>query len=220
MIEKATLQFLSSLKKNNNKAWFDEHREHYLAAKENFELFVQQVINGIASFDETVASLEAKKCIFRINRDVRFSKDKSPYKTNFGASINRGGKKIMSAGYYFQVEPGNSFIAGGIYMPMPPDLNKIRQEIDYHFKEWKTIVEAKAFKKMFPTGVDGIESLVRPPKGYDSENPAIDYIRMKSFIVSRKADNNLLVSKTLLKETVNTFAAMKPLIDFLNRAMD
>jgi uncharacterized protein (TIGR02453 family) len=136
MLQSSTLQFLQSLQKNNNKPWFDENRKKYESAKENFAEFVEALINGIAAFDPTIQNLTAKNCMFRINRDVRFSKDKSPYKTNMGASISKGGKKINLAGYYFHCEPGKSFAAGGFYMPMAPELAKIRQEIDYNFKEW------------------------------------------------------------------------------------
>lgn len=220
MLQAATLKFLKDLKKNNNKPWFDSHRKDYEAAKKDFADHVQLMINGIARFDEPIGLLLPKNCTFRINRDVRFSKDKSPYKPNMGASMNHGGKKIMNAGYYFHLEPGGkSFAAGGIYMPMPPDLAKLRQEIDYNFKDWKSLVENAKFKKIFPDGVNGVEILQRPPKGYDESNPAIHYLKMKSFIVSHTIDDKLLTDKKLLSEVGKTFEAMKGMIKFLNGAM-
>jgi uncharacterized protein (TIGR02453 family) len=218
MLQASTVQFISKLKKNNNKAWMDANRSIYLDA--DFEQFVQKVINGIAAFDTSIEGLDAKKCTFRLNRDIRFSKDKSPYKTNMGASVNKGGKKAPSAGYYFHCEPGGSFVGGGLYMPMPPELGKVRQEIDYNFAEWKKMVTAKSFLKQFPKGVDGIELLSRPPKGYDINNPAVEYLKMKSFTAFHPIDDAALSSKTLLKETLKTFETLKPMLDFLNRGMD
>ncbi len=220
MLQLATFKFLKDLKKNNNKPWFDEHRKQYEAAKTDFYQLVDAVIAGIAAFDSSVAHLKAKDCAFRINRDVRFSKDKSPYKTNMGAFISKGGKKINSAGYYIHIEPGQCFAAGGFYMPDAPQLAKIRQEIDYSFDEWKKIVSEKSFKKIFVKGVEGIKVLSRPPKGYDETNPAISYLKMKSFIASRDLADKELQDKTAVKEIAKTYAAMKPMIIFLNAAVD
>src|SRR5690606_37986107 len=127
----ATIKFLKDLKKNNNKHWLDAHRKHYDAARKNFEEFLQQLIDKHALQDPTIKEQVAKQCMFRINRDIRFSKDKTPYKTHFAASINMGGKKSVFGGYYVHVEPGGSFVGGGVWMPQPPELKKIRQEIDY-----------------------------------------------------------------------------------------
>ena len=137
MLQPSTLKFLKDLTKNNNKPWLDAHRNQYEAAKKDFETFIQAVIDRYGQKDETIREQEAKKCIFRINRDIRFSKDKTPYKTNMGASINRGGRKSVFAGYYFHCEPGQSFVGGGIWMPMAPEMKKVRQEIDYCFDEFK-----------------------------------------------------------------------------------
>ncbi len=218
MLQPSTLTFLKNLKKNNNKPWFDANRKKYEEAKSDFISFINAVIPVIAKFDAGVGALNAKDCIFRINRDIRFSKDKSPYKTNMGAYINPGGKKINTPGYYFHCEPGQSFAAGGLYIPEPAVLAKVRQEIDYSFDDWKKIINGKAFKKYFPK-VDGIEVLSRPPKGYTDDNPAIGFLKMKSFIVSRPLTDKQLTDKILLKEVSKTFEAMKPMIDFLNHGM-
>lgn len=220
MLQPPTFKFLKDLKKNNNKPWFDEHRKQYESAKADFYAVLDTIITGIASFDPSIAHLKAKDCAFRINRDVRFSKDKSPYKTNMGAFISKGGKKINNAGYYIHIEPGGCFAAGGFYMPDAPQLAKIRQEIDYSFDAWKKIVADKKFKAHFVKGVEGIEVLSRPPKGYDETNPAIAYLKMKSFIVSRELTDKGLQEKNAVKEIVKTFAAMKSMIDFLNAAVD
>ena len=143
MLRLSTLKFLKDLKKNNNKPWFDAHRKEYEAAKIDFATFIQAVIDKHSKSDPTIKSTVAKDCMFRINRDVRFSKDKSPYKTNMGAYINRGGKKSVFAGYYFHCEPGQCFVGGGLWMPMPPELNKVRQEIDYNLDAFIKIMTSK-----------------------------------------------------------------------------
>jgi uncharacterized protein (TIGR02453 family) len=149
MLQQTTIKFLKDLKKNNNKEWFDTNRKVYENAKADYAYFIDGIIKAHGKKDESIANLIAKNCMFRINRDIRFSKDKSPYKTNFGASISSGGKKIMKGGYYIHCEPGESFVAGGIYMPMPEDLNKVRQEIDYCFDEFKKIINHKNFKALY-----------------------------------------------------------------------
>lgn len=219
MLQSATLKFLKDLKKNNNKPWFDEHRKQYEQAKEDVVVLTEQLIKAITIFDPPIGHLKAKECMFRINRDVRFSKNKQPYKNNIAAYFNRNGKQGIGAGYYLHMEPGQSFAAGGIWMPEPKDLAKIRQEIDYSFDDWKKIMSNAAFKKTFTEGITG-ESLIRPPKGYDESNPAIEFLKHKSFIVTKPFTDAELQSKTFVKEVANTFKTMKPLIDFLNAAVE
>ncbi len=220
MLQSTIFKFLKELKINNNKAWFDANRKTYEIIKTDFSGFVQQLIIAISKFDEPIGKLSPKDCLFRINRDIRFSKDKTPYKSNMGASISKAGKKINVAGYYIHCEPGKSMAAGGFYMPSGSDLLKIRQEIDYNFEEWKKIIHHKNFKKYFPKGVDGIEYLVRPPKGYDHENAAIEFLKMKSFIVTCPLSNSDLTDKTAIKKVAAIFNEMKPMIDFLNRSIE
>lgn len=220
MLQSYTIKFLKDLQNNNNKPWFDEHRKIYETAKADLQNMVGQLIPAIAAFDEPIGTLQVKDCTFRINRDVRFSKNKSPYKNNMAAYFSRGGKKASVAGYYFHCEPGKSYAAGGFYSPLPAELTKIRQEIDYNFEEFKKIIAGKSFKKYFKDGVDGIESLIRPPKGYDENNPAIHYLKMKHFIVSKPFTDAELQNKTLVKEVAKVFETIKPIIDFLNRAVE
>lgn len=220
MLQRSTIKFLSDLKKNNNKPWFDANRKMYETTKADFTFFVESIIKATAKFDEPIGILKAKDCMFRINRDVRFSKDKSPYKSNMGASFSYGGKKASVAGYYFHCEPGQSFAAGGFYMPAPPELAKIRQEIDYNLQEWLKIVQHKNFKKHFANGVDGTDVLVRPPKGYEENNPAISYLKMKGFTVSEPLADSELIAKDIVTKIAASFAAIKPMIDFLNKAAE
>jgi uncharacterized protein (TIGR02453 family) len=221
MLQPYTLKFLKDLKKNNNKPWFNANRKRYEEAKADFANFIQQVIDGLGKKDKTIASIRAKDCLFRINRDIRFSKDKSPYKTNFGASINKDGRKAFSsAGYYFHLEPGQSFLGGGIYHPMPPELNKIRQEIDYSFGEFKKILSSKKFKSVYGD-LDRSHDFVmsRLPKGYEPDNPAAEFLKFRSYITVTGMGDKELTSKTLVKKTVTEFETLQPLIDFLNRAL-
>jgi uncharacterized protein (TIGR02453 family) len=221
MLQTPTLRFLKDLKKNNNKEWFDENREKYEAAKEDFASFIQSVIDKFCKTDTTLSALTAKNCLFRINRDIRFSKDKTPYKTNFGASINAGGKKGNKAGYYLHVEPGQSFIGGGIYHPMPEDLKKVRQEIDYNFEEFKKLISNKKFKNVYGDVRKNEElSLSRPPKGYDENNPAIEYIRLKSVIAMASLSDADLTDKKFSAKVIGAFEALHPMILFINRALE
>ncbi|HMK04815.1 MAG TPA: DUF2461 domain-containing protein [Ferruginibacter sp.] len=220
MLQPSVIKFLKDLKKNNNKAWFDKNRDQYESARLDFHFFLAQVIAAIAVFDNPVGTLSVKECVFRINRDIRFSKDKTPYKSNMAGYFNKGGKKSNGAGYYLHIEPGRSFAAGGMWQPIPPDLAKIRQEIDYNFDEWKKLSRNTEFKKMFTGGVSSEDSLIRPPKGYDDSNPAIGYLKMKNFIVSRSFTDAEVQNKNFVKDVAKTFRAMKPLIDFLNTAIE
>ncbi|KER10201.1 MAG: hypothetical protein HY22_06310 [[Candidatus Thermochlorobacteriaceae] bacterium GBChlB] len=223
MLQSSTLKFLKDLKKHNDKAWFEANRARYDDARADFHNFVQHLINGISAVDESIAAanLQVKNCTFRINRDVRFSKDKSPYKTNLACAISSNGKDMSeNAGFYFHVEPGASFAAGGLYMPMSSTLARIRKDISDNFDEWQDIVESRAFRKNFPNGMRDENALSRPPKGYTGDNPAIAYLKMKSFIAETAFTDEDLQAKTLVKQAVKAFQAMKPLIDFLNYKPD
>lgn len=221
MLQTSTFKFLKDLKKNNNKPWFDKNRKVYEAAKADFISFIQAVIDQHGKKDASIKNLLAKDCLFRINRDVRFAKDKSPYKTNMGASINKGGRKAEnSAGYYFHLEPGGVFTGGGIWMPMPDELKKVRQEIDYNFTDFKKIIAAKKFKTVYGELSSNPEyKLSRVPKGYDPENPAAEFLKLKSYIAMIKISDADLSSKDLVKKTVAAFEALQPLIEFINEAL-
>lgn len=219
MLQSSTIQFLKALKKNNNKEWFDKNRKIYEQAKADYLNFVTILLNEIQGFDTSLMELQPKQCIFRLNRDVRFSKNKDPYKTNFGASFSKGAKKIQTAGYYFHLEPGENFVGGGLWMPMAPDLNKVRQEIDYCFKEFSSILKKPNFKTTYGD-MDNSMKLVRPPKGFDIDNPALEYLKLKSFVVTRTIKDTELTEKQLVKNVVKDFKTIAPLVHFLNRAIE
>jgi len=221
MLQQTTVLFLKNLKKNNKKEWFDINRGKYESAKKDVENLSAEIIKRLSTIDESIAHLQPKDCMFRINRDVRFSKDKSPYKTNMGVYFSKGGKKGNTAGYYFHLEPGNSFIAGGLWMPLPVDLKKVRQEIDYNWDEFNKIINSRKFKTAFGELDRSSEYVLsRPPKGYDENNPAIGFLKMKSFIASVKITDTDLATKDLVKKIVTQFESLKPLIDFMNRAIE
>ncbi len=222
MFQKSTLSFLKSVSKNNNKAWFDENRDLYLSAKIDFENFVQLLIKTTGSFDDTIKELQVKDCTFRLNRDIRFSKDKTPYKVNMGASINQGGKKSIFSGYYFHLEPGNkSFAGGGLWMPGAPELKKIRQEIDYNFDEFISIIKNKSFVENYRDLDTSDEfKLTNLPRGYDKTNPAAEYLKLKSFIATKQIKDDILVRPELISETKRAFEALMPFIKFLNRCLE
>ena len=218
-IQPSTLEFLSKLKKNNNKEWFDKNRPQYEIAKKDFQAFVAELITASAKFDPAIKMLEVKNCVFRINRDIRFSNDKTPYKRNFAASIAPGGKKSLLAGTYLHIEPGGSFLAGGVWQPPAPELAAIRQEIDYNAPEFRKIIGNKEFKKYFGTLSDE-DKVKTAPKGYDKSHPDIEMLKLKSFIVVHDLKDKDVLSKDFLKHTTDVFKAMYPFNVFLRRAMD
>ncbi|MBS1783716.1 MAG: DUF2461 domain-containing protein [Bacteroidetes bacterium] len=219
MLQVATLEFLKSLSQNNEKAWFDAHRHEYVQAKSDFELFVGNTLEGLAAIDSGLAEVKAKDCIFRIFRDVRFSKDKTPYKTHFGAYLSRGGRKFSGAGYYLHIEAGGkSMGGGGLWMPEPSLLKKVRQEIDYNFEAFQAIIQARSFKKYF-SAFEG-EKLKSLPQGYTSDNPAIEYLKLKNFATVSLLPDQALTDEKGLHSYLEIFSALKPLVDFLNKALD
>lgn len=213
-----TFAFLKDLKKHNNKEWFDKNRKEYDSVRNDFIELVQKIIDETLKFDPSIGDLSAKKCVYRINRDIRFSKDKSPYKSNFAASFSRGGRNSHFAGYYFHVEPGDIFIGGGVWMPEASNLQKVRQEIDYNLKEFVKIITKKSFQKTF--GNLSGEKLSRPPKGYEADNHAIEYIKHKSFLFGAELSERDLSKQDADKFVAAIFKELSPFIHFLNRALE
>jgi len=217
MLHKATINFLASLKKNNNRDWFQANKPAFTAAKENFEETVQDLLDKLAQFDPEMKGTVAKDCLFRIYRDVRFSKNKEPYKTNFGASMGPGGRKSLVTGYYFHLGPGDSMIAGGLYMPQSAQLKAVRQEIDYNLEAFEALLSDKMFKKVWGQ-LEG-EKLKSAPRGYAKDNPAIEYLRHKSFIVHRPIADKDLLSKNLTTKMAKHFESLLPLKSFFNKVI-
>lgn len=215
-IKKSTLEFLDNLKRNNNRDWFIKNKGLYLEVKNNFESFAQEIINNLIDIEPIMKGLEVKSCVYRINRDIRFSNDKSPYKTHLGAFIVRGGKQNGDklAGYYFQIEPGKSIMAGGAYMPPSQWLSAIREKIDEEPDELIKILNTKDFIKYFGK-IDG-EKLKTAPKGYPADHPHIDLLRLKSYLVVNELPDSMVLSDKFFDHIMKVFKAMKPLNDYLN----
>jgi len=207
--------FLIELRENNHKTWFDAHRDVYTPLRSRFIAFVDELIEEASVVDPTLAGLQGKNCIFRINRDVRFSANKNPYKTNFSAYLSKGGKKFPGAGYYFHFEPQQSFLAAGIWMPEPELLKAIRQEIDYGWNDFSKILQVAQNAGL---SFDG-EKLSRPPKGYEADNPAIEILKSKSFVLTEPFDM-LKGEKPLKQLFVKRVGGLKPFVDFLNQACE
>ncbi len=212
-MQSSTLQFLRNLEKNNNREWFNENKTLYQEAQQDVISFVEKLMEEMADFDEEIGKLEAKKSVFRIYRDTRFSKDKTPYKTNFGAGLGMGkGNKI--SGYYLHIEPGKSFLAGGVYKPEPSVLKTIRQEISAFGDEFKAILEQDEFRNYF-RGLSVEDKLKKVPQGFEKDDKMAEYLKLKHFIVTHPISDEQLLSENAVKEFTKIFKAMKPLNDFL-----
>ncbi len=215
---KKSLSFISDLTKNNHKEWFHANRPRYDEARAEFLAFIEILVSEIGVFDADLGSVNPKNTIFRINRDIRFSKDKSPYKTNFGAFIIKGGKKSGNAGYYFHLEPGGTFIGGGIYHPEPAILKAVRNEIYGNPEEFHDIIRNKTFFNYFGEMYD--DRLKTAPRGYPGDFEYVDLLKYKSYIVSKQFDEKLISGDGFLEEILKAYHLMYPMIRFINYALD
>jgi uncharacterized protein (TIGR02453 family) len=218
MITKDYFKFLNNLKQNNNREWFAANKSTFDALKKDMEKIIENLIPSIAAFDSEMDLLTPKDCIFRIYKDTRFSKDKLPYKTNFGAFFVGGGRNSGRAGYYLHIEPGDSFIGGGIYMPATPVLKKIRDEIYHNYENFHKIINAKDFKKYFHE-ISG-SKLTMTPKGYDKAFEGMDYLKYKDFTMIHPVSDDFLLDKNATQKLLQIFKAMKPFNDFLNKGFE
>lgn len=215
---KRVFSFLQLLQENNHKDWFQANQTLYKAAKTEIENFASRLIEGVSTFEPEIANLKPKECTFRINRDVRFSADKSPYKTNMSLILVPGGKKAGKACYYLQLQDKGSFVAGGIYAPDKELVEKIRQEIDYNLDEFSAVLSSADFTARF-AGLDSDVKLKKQPKGYESDNPAVEYLKLKSFTASSFFDNEKAFADDFYMFVVDACKALYPLNKFLNRAI-
>ncbi len=213
-MQSSTLQFLRTLEKNNNREWFNKNKTTYQEAQQDVISFVEKLIEEMVVFDEEIGKADAKKSLFRIYRDTRFSKDKSPYKTNFGASLGMG-KGSQKAGYYLHIEPGKSFLAGGIYMPESSVLKEIRKEISAFGEEFLTIVEKDEFRNYF-RGLSVEDKLKKVPQGFEKDDKMAEFLKLKHYIVTHPVSDEQLLNENAAKEFAKIYKAMKPLNDFLN----
>lgn len=220
MLSKDTLQFLEDLKANNNRDWFLANKKRYDEYKKDYHQLIGDLLEMMKPHDSSLEMLEVKNCTFRINRDIRFSKDKSPYKTHMGIWLPCGMRNGENAGYYLHIEKDASFVGGGMYCPMPEQLQKIRKEINFFYDDLEALVHEKSFQSTYgDLNRNENTTLKNPPKGYDKEHPAIEYLKLKSFTATQKLDNSLLTQKDLVAEISKKMLALKPLNDFINRAL-
>jgi uncharacterized protein (TIGR02453 family) len=215
---KKSISFIKKVSKNNNTEWMHVHKDEYLEAKSEFDTLVQELIARISSWDSRLPYLEPKNCTFRLNRDIRFSDNKKPYKENFGAFMGYGGKKGGLPGYYFHLSPKEIFVAGGIWMPETPELLKIRRYISENGEELEKIVQNKGFKKAFGE-LENENALKRPPKGFDSKSPYLHFLKLKNYIVSKPITVMDAINPGLGKMIEKDFKTIKPLNEFLMEAL-
>jgi uncharacterized protein (TIGR02453 family) len=219
MIREETLTFVANLIDNNDRVWFQNHKTEYELAKQNIEDYANAIISELRQTDTSIPEeITAKKCVMRIYRDVRFRKDKTPYKNNFGIGISTRGKGGDGAGYYVHIQPGQSYVAGGYYMPQTDHLKAIRQEIDYNTQDLLDIIESENFKSYF-NHLDDQEKLKTVPKGYSANHPHIEILKLKSFTVTHAFTNEELFKKDSALAVADGLKNMFPLISFLNHAI-
>ena len=212
MLTTSTFTFLKQVKKNNNRNWFNANKETYIEQNAAVVAFADALIAQMNKYDK-IETPSGKKAVFRIYRDVRFSKDKSPYKTHFGLHMSRA-TKLRRGGYYFHIEPGKCFVGGGFWDPNPDDLKHIREQIAIHPKPLRKILDSKDFKKNFGK-LEG-EKLVNVPRGFEKDHPAADLLKYKQFLISRNIPEKVLLSKKGLDEVVKSFRAMRPFFDYMS----
>jgi uncharacterized protein (TIGR02453 family) len=215
-IKPETLKFLSNLADHNNREWFNANKGIYLSARDNFSLFVQTLLDEMSKFDRSVAGLEANSTIFRIYRDIRFSRDKTPYQTHFSASLGGKGNASKLAGYYLFVKPSASFLAGGVHMSEPRQLAAIRTRISDKAEDFHGIINNRKFKKLFTLSE---EKLTRVPQGFSNEDPMAEFLKYKKFVVMRSLSDKEILSSDLAKTCGEIFKEMVPFNAFFNDAV-
>jgi len=218
MLQKSTIGFLKKLERNNNKKWFDANRASYLEAREDFIAFVEDILHTIAKFDPRVLDNDPRSCLFRLNRDIRFSKEKTPYKTWFGSKIKRGGGNSPYAGYFARVGYGiNAGIAVGIFAPEPDQLKNIRIRISERFPEFRKIISAAPLCRQF-SDLQG-DTLKKVPKGFEAGDPAGEYLKYKYYCVRKPFGNDDFLGKDILDKCAEAYKSALPLVEFLNNSI-
>ncbi len=220
MLSKDSLQFLDDLKANNNRDWFLDNKKRYEVFKKDYQQLVADFLDAMKPLDPSLEMLEVKNCTFRINRDIRFSKDKSPYKDHVGIWISSGSKGMNRSGYYVHIARTGSFIAGGLYCPEAEDLKKVRKEIAYFHEDLEEIINNKSFQKEFGDFDRNEKNLLKnPPRGYEKDHPAIEFLKLKSFETSQKFNIEDVLQQDFVAKMTKKLIVLKPLNDFINRAV-
>ena len=214
-INPATLKFLKDIAKNNNRDWFNSHKQQYLGAHENMCAFIDQLMVEMNKHDE-LESASGKKSLYRIYNDVRFSKDKSPYKPRFAFSLSRA-TKFRRGGYYMNVKPGNSYLACGFFAPNPADLMRIRSDISDNYQEWNKLLKSKGIQSNF--GALTGDKVTTAPRGFDINHVAIDLIRHKQFILRHDFTDSEIISGNFLKEVNRIYKSVRPFFDYMSEVL-
>jgi|BioPla2DNA2_1021312.scaffolds.fasta_scaffold12949_4 uncharacterized protein (TIGR02453 family) len=215
---KHIFNFLAQLRIHNNRNWFNEHKQEYIKARETFETFVNALILPLSELDESIGIVTAPECMFRIYRDIRFSPDKTPYKTHMSAFIANGGRKTRQAGYYIHLKPGESFVSGGIHSPDAADLESIRQHIYDYPDEIRAILDNKSFKTLFPKLMEE-DKLKSPPRGYSKEFKEIELIKNRHFVTYHMLDDEFFMRENLIERLMQLYKVQYPFNVFLNEAI-
>lgn len=209
-LEKPTLDFLKKLQQNNNRDWFAEYKKNYEKAKQNAKEVFTAIQTELQQHDE----IEKSK-MMRIYRDVRFSKDKTPYKPHFANSYSRLGKHLRG-GYFLRIRPGESFLAGGFWEPNKEDLFRIRKEIALDASEIRAILREDAFQEHFNGKFESFDELKTAPRGFDKEHPDVDLLRKKGFIAVRNFTNEEVLSSNFIKEVNESYKALRPFFNLFS----
>ena len=212
------IEFLSELRKNNDREWFTLHKQDYEAIRNKCFSEINVLISEICKFESSLSGLDAKDCVFRIYRDLRFSKDKSPYKTHFGIVLARGGRKCKTVAAYLHIEPGQCGLYGGVWMPDRDFLRALRQDITDNFEEFSAIVEERGFLDEFGK-VQG-ETLKKVPAGFQEDCPGLEYVKMKQFLAIKPLKDNFFLSSDWQKNLVKSIKNLQPFLQFLNYTYD
>ncbi len=221
MITKEALQFLSDLIANNNTEWMHANKKRYESYKKDYHSFITSILAEMKPLDKSLEALEVKNCTFRINRDIRFSKDKSPYKTNMGVWMSQDKNRKNAPGYYIHFEAENCFIAGGVWCPEAGELKQIRKEIEFFHDDLEKIVSNKNFQKEFNQLDRGENNVLKKaPKDFDPNHPAIEFLKLKSFTASHKISETIFSEPDFSKKIAQKLITLKPLNDFLSRALE
>ncbi len=221
MISKEALQFLEDLIANNNTEWMHANKKRYDNYKKDYHSFIASILAAMKPLDPSLEPLEVKNCTFRINRDIRFSKDKAPYKTNMGVWMSQDKNRKNAPGYYIHFEKGNCFIAGGVWCPEPSELKQIRKEIEFFHDDLEAVLSDKKFTSEF-SGLDKSDGnmLKKAPKDFDPTHPAIELLKLKSFTASHKINEKDFTDKDFSKKIAKQLIALQPMNDFLRRALE
>jgi len=214
-IQESSIRYLQLLKNNNNRPWFTSHKDMFIQAQHNLEMFADALLAEL-NLHDLIETPTGKKSLHRIYRDTRFSADKRPYKNNWSGNFTRA-TKLRRGGYYFHIEPGNSFVAGGFWNPNPPDIKRIRDEIAFDATPLRKILTSKSFISSF--GKLQGEQLKTAPKGFDISNEAIDLLRYKQFLLIRKFTNKEVLDTSFIKQASMTFRNMRPFFDYMSEVL-